>query len=36
VQSPTCGNGNVPLDKTGAVRVLDLVLRAIGGEVRER
>ena len=26
VQSPTCGNGNDPLDKAGAVRVLQLVL----------
>lgn len=29
VQSPKCGNGNDPLDKDGAVRVLDLLLRAI-------
>lgn len=30
VQSPKCGNGNEPLDKAGAVTLLDVVLDAVG------
>jgi DEAD/DEAH box helicase domain-containing protein len=31
VQSPKCGNGNDPLDKAGAIVVLDIVLRSLPG-----
>ncbi|WP_420813707.1 DEAD/DEAH box helicase [Planosporangium thailandense] len=34
VQSPKCGNGNSPLAKDDAVRVLDLVLEELAGAAR--
>ena len=35
MQSPKCGNGNDPLDKAGALTVLELVLSLVDDGLRQ-